>query len=226
MKPDFSITRSNAIGGIRQNGAVLFVALIFLVILTLIALTASSTSILQERMAGGMRNRQLGLMGSESDLRGGEAYLWNLSYQLQNAGTGNPLPPCVTGTTNCVYQPRNGLLNSKVQTFRTSTAWLDPSSDGARAYTGAVSGLTGTLQGASLASQPRFLIEDLGADTVPSAGRTGGSVDAMLNGLNGVNHLYRLTARSQGGSDSVIRVTESVFSALDFRNSGFGATSP
>ena len=40
----------------RQQGAVLFVALVFLVLITLLGLTAASTSILQERMTGGMRN--------------------------------------------------------------------------------------------------------------------------------------------------------------------------
>lgn len=44
-----------------QRGAVLFVALVFLILLTLLALTATSTSILQEKMTGGMRNRQLSL---------------------------------------------------------------------------------------------------------------------------------------------------------------------
>jgi Tfp pilus assembly protein PilX len=62
-----------------QQGAVLFVALVFLVLITLLGLTASSTSILQERMTGGLRNGQLGLMGAETAARGAEAWLWNLS---------------------------------------------------------------------------------------------------------------------------------------------------
>jgi len=54
----------------RQRGAVLFVALIFLILLTLLGLAASGNSILQERMTGGVRNRQLALMGAESGARG------------------------------------------------------------------------------------------------------------------------------------------------------------
>ncbi|MBS0487131.1 MAG: pilus assembly protein PilX, partial [Proteobacteria bacterium] len=54
----------------RQQGAVLFVALVFLILITLLGLTASGTSILQERMAGGLRNGQMGLMGAETALRG------------------------------------------------------------------------------------------------------------------------------------------------------------
>ena len=40
--------------GRHQHGAVLFVALVFLILITLLALTATGTSILQEKMTGGM----------------------------------------------------------------------------------------------------------------------------------------------------------------------------
>ena len=53
----------------RQRGAVLFVALVFLVLLTLLAVAGMGTSILQERMTGGMRNSQLAQMGAETGLR-------------------------------------------------------------------------------------------------------------------------------------------------------------
>ena len=98
------ISSSGRIGRETQGGAVLFVALVFLILLTLIGLTATGTSILQEKMTGGMRNRQLGLMGAESAMRGGEAYLWTLSF---NSASGQPLPPCIDGNTNgCVHRPR------------------------------------------------------------------------------------------------------------------------
>ncbi len=122
----------NSSGRRQQRGAVLFVSLIFLILLTLLALTAASTSILQERMTGGMRNRQLSLIGAENGVRGGEAFLWGLSF----VGA-QPLPPCIddTGSADCVYRPMpNGTLRASVQAFRTSKTWLVPGSDGARAY--------------------------------------------------------------------------------------------
>ena len=194
-----------------QHGAVLFVALVFLILLTLLGIAASSTSILQEKMTGSLRNRQLGLMGAESALRGGEAYLWNLAY---NATTGRPMPPCVSGDTDCVYKIQGGLVSTLPQTFRTSKTWLPATGDGARAYTGAVSGLTGANQTASIASQPRFMIEDMGPDVPPGAGRRGGSLQQERNGCDaGSREFFRLTARSQGGNDTVLRAAESVFSA-------------
>lgn len=194
----------------RPRGAVLFVALVFLVLLTLLALTASSTSILQEKMMGGMRNQQLGLMGAESALRGGESYLWNLAYKATGA---LPMPPCLgSSDANCVYQVRSGLLDSKVQKFRTSRTWLG-TSDGARAYDAPLTGLEGDAETASLASQPRYLIEDLGPDVPPGMGRRGGSIQQERAGAAGSKNWYRITARSQGGSDAVLRTVESVFSA-------------
>jgi type IV pilus assembly protein PilX len=61
-----------------QQGAVMVVALIFLMLLTLLAISASSRSLLQERMAGGLRNAQLAEIGAEAALRGAEWRLWSL----------------------------------------------------------------------------------------------------------------------------------------------------
>ena len=41
-----------------QRGAALLVSIVFLLLLTMLALSASSRSLLQERMAGGLRNAQ------------------------------------------------------------------------------------------------------------------------------------------------------------------------
>lgn len=193
-----------------QQGAVLFVALVFLIILTLLGLAATSTSILQEKMTGSMRNRQLGLMGAESALRGGESYLWNLAY---NATTARPMPPCISGGgADCVYTVLRGKIDATAQAFRTSKTWLPVASDGGRAYTG-VSGLSGDVETASLASQPRYLIEDLGPDVPAGAGRRGGSIQQEKAGVPGSRDFFRITARSQGGNDTVVRAAESVFSA-------------
>lgn len=203
----------------RQSGAVLFVALVFLVLLTLLALTATGTSILQERMTGGLRNQQLGFMGVESGLRGGESFLWNISFD----GT-NPLPPCAQGETGtCAYgrEIGTGLPQSKAQDFRTQVAWLDAqlSSAGVREHSGVLTALTGTAKTASLVSKPRYMIEELGDDVPPSIGGQSGAIDPLGGGAN-TNKLYRVTSRSQGGSAAVVRVAESVFSASAFRNIG------
>jgi len=207
----------------HQAGAVLFLAMIFLVLLTILALTATSSSIMQERMTGGMRNRQLGLMGVETALRGGEETLWTLNFN----NFANPLPPCRgAATVNCAYDVTNaGLVRPIVQTFRTSTTWLDPTSDGARSYARSLNSLTGTGITANLAAQPRFLVEYLGPDLPPSSGGTGGAIHRIGGGVS-TRHYYRITARSQGGNGNVIRVAESVYSSLDLTTAGFNPGAP
>lgn len=50
----------------RARGAVLFVALIFLILLTLLGITAAQVTVLQERMSGSFRVQQLAFERAES----------------------------------------------------------------------------------------------------------------------------------------------------------------
>jgi type IV pilus assembly protein PilX len=56
----------------NQSGAALVVGLIFLVILTLLGITAMQTGILEERMAGNSRDRNIAFQAAEAALRDGE----------------------------------------------------------------------------------------------------------------------------------------------------------
>lgn len=57
----------------RQQGAALVIGLIILVVLTLIGVQAMRTNIVQERMAGNMRERNVAFQAAEAALRVGEA---------------------------------------------------------------------------------------------------------------------------------------------------------
>ncbi|MCK9539908.1 pilus assembly PilX family protein [Dokdonella sp.] len=199
----------------RQRGAVLFVALIFLILITLLALTATGTSILQEKMTGGMRNSQLAMLGSQSGLRGEESRLWNVTF---NVAQGQPFPPCVSNVTgSCLYRPlASGALLAAVQNFRTSRGWV-PALAGMEPYAHTLTGLTGDSATASLAAQPITLVEDMGPDLPPGIGQQSGAIDPETQTAN---NFYRITARSQGGSAAVQRVTESVFSSANLTNTG------
>jgi type IV pilus assembly protein PilX len=221
-----TIRISNQTFGHPQRGAVLFVALVFLILMTLLALTATGTSILQEKMTGGMRNRQLGLMGAESALRGGEAF-----FTTANFSGSNPLPQCSLGPTAgsaCAYPPRanaSGVtaLDTAVQNFRTAGSWIT-APGGTPTYVHGLTGLTGDSQTASLHSEPMLLLEDLGADVPAGFGRQAGIIDPEQQKSA---WLYRITARSQGGSGAVIRVVESVYSpGLNLGNAGANTATP
>lgn len=58
-----------------QQGAALVIALIFLLILTIIGVTSMQSTTLEEKMAGNVRDRELGFQAAEAALRDGEEFL-------------------------------------------------------------------------------------------------------------------------------------------------------
>lgn len=58
-----------------ERGAALVVGLVFLLVMTLIGVTAMQSTTLQERMAGNTRDRHLAFQASEAALRAGEQWL-------------------------------------------------------------------------------------------------------------------------------------------------------
>ncbi|MEP6898168.1 MAG: pilus assembly protein [Rhodanobacter sp.] len=192
-----------------QRGAVLVVALIFLLLLTILALSASSRSLLQERMAGGLHTAQQAEMSAQTALRGAEWKLWtstsNVSAHL-NCGTGI-FTDCYT------YDPANLIAN--VTNFRTLPGWVTA---GATAYKGYGGGTdyTATTYG-KLANNPVYMIEDLGIELPP--GVSGSLHESGATGTGGTGytsttrHIYRITARATGANANTVRVLESTFAA-------------
>jgi type IV pilus assembly protein PilX len=200
----------------RQRGAILFVAMVFLILITLLALTASNTSVLQERMTGGIRNNQLALMGAESALRNVEWTIWDRSNGASGA---NKLDCSVSGgaTGDACYMVR--APNATVTAFRNARNWLPTSSDGANAYnTYTMTGLSNAQTTSTLANQPRYLIEDLGIvlpPNSPSSGEGGGRMPVGTAGAaNQTLYSFRINARSAGGNQGSVRAVESYFVAL------------
>lgn len=63
----------------QQRGAVLVVSLLLLLVMTVLALGASQTTRLQERMSANMRDRDLAFESSEAGLRNGERIIDSLT---------------------------------------------------------------------------------------------------------------------------------------------------
>jgi len=68
----------------RQTGVALITGLIFLVMLTLIAITAMQSTTLEERMAGNARSRDLAFQGAEAAVRAAEVVLSGASLPAFN----------------------------------------------------------------------------------------------------------------------------------------------
>ncbi len=196
-----------------QRGAVLVVALIFLLLLTILAISASGRSLLQERMAGGLRNAQQADMSAQTALRGAEWKLWtstsNVTAHL-NCGSGI--------FTDCyIYDPANPIAN--VVNFRTQQGWVTA---GSTVYKGYANGLDYTTfattgQSGNLANNPRYIIEDLGVELPPgvsgSLHESGATGSTGTGSASTARHIYRITARATGANENTVRVLESTFAA-------------
>jgi type IV pilus assembly protein PilX len=201
--------------GRKQRGVVLVVALIFLLLLTMLAISASGRSLLQERMAGGLRNAQMAEMAAETALRGAEWKLWKAGGQ---GGVG-----CGTVMTECYLFDAASPVSDVVQ-FRTNSGWVTAGSSeykgesGSYDYTslGASSLSSDQKLIAALAKNPRYLIEDLGPELPPGAGgqHESGVTSSLNDGAgNPGTHIYRITARGVGGNENAVRVIETTFGA-------------
>lgn len=65
----------------RQRGAVLIISLIFLLVLTLIGVSAMQGTTMQERMSANMQDRNVAFQASEAALRAGEDWLQQNEYK-------------------------------------------------------------------------------------------------------------------------------------------------
>lgn len=192
----------------RQLGVSLIVGLIFLVALTLLGVIAMKNTILQERMAGGMRDRSLAFQAAEAALR--DAKLDILSLQTNGA-------PCTPGgahaTGNCRpfgFRPWYEAKETGFDTACTNGQCWDNPADGfgygagaqsawlAFPLTGAPSVTYGFFTGAAnilgVFAQPRYLIEIFNRDNQGNP-----------------RFYYRITARAVGANPNTVVTLQEVF---------------
>ncbi len=72
----------------RQQGAVLIVSLIMLLVVTLIAVSSMQGTVMEEKMAGNSRDRNLAFQTAESSLREAEGYVEGISSLGAFTGSG------------------------------------------------------------------------------------------------------------------------------------------
>lgn len=186
-----------------QRGVVLVLALIFLLLMTILAVSASGTSLIQLRLVGGLRSSQIADFGAESALRGAEWHLWT-------ASNGTPMT-CTSSGPDC-YMYDATTPNTTVETFRNADGWID---------TGSTTYAAGTLTTASadktfqLTKDPVYMIEDLGVELPSGFGsqHESGQTAPGTGNTSTDSHIYRVTARSTGANDNTIRVLETTFAA-------------
>jgi type IV pilus assembly protein PilX len=89
---------------IRQRGITLVIALIFLLVLTLLGVTAMQSTVVEERIAGNTRDKDVAFQSAEAGLRAGETLLTGVGGLAPNVCTA---PGMVFGAA-----PNAGLINN------------------------------------------------------------------------------------------------------------------
>ena len=170
----------------REKGLVLMIALIFLIVITLLGITAMRTNILEERLAGNSRDWALAFQAAEAALRDAEKDIQSGTRFVGETGftascTNGLCTPQIDGTA--IWQDLEGSANS---------GWMTGASAGPSiAYGTYTSPTPATI--ANVARQPRYIIEvvtEKGSSLVQKGGY----------GNQGNRYAYRVTARGFGTS--------------------------
>jgi type IV pilus assembly protein PilX len=175
----------------KQQGVVLIVGLIMLLLLTVIGLASIRGSDLQERMAGNMRDRNLGFQAAEAGLRLGEKVLSLISISAK-----------FDGTTVGYYPDLNLVSVAAPPLPPRPTQWTK-----AQWLANSILVPAATLDG--LSEQPRYTTEKL---IVPQyAVNKGGAVDFESLGRLADVEFYRVTSRGVGGTADTEVLLQSTF---------------
>ena len=131
----------------HQQGAVLAISLIILLLMTIIGVSAMQSTTLQEKMAGNLRDSNLAFQAAESALRDAENYLF----------TAASLPSFSSSCTNsfCIPAAPSDTPQWKKKNASNVTYWNDDTKT--RRY-GTDTGATSLP---SVSKQPRTLLEEL-----------------------------------------------------------------
>ncbi|CAM0998292.1 Pilus assembly protein [Rhodanobacter sp. Root179] len=178
LDPSGSISRSRRQRSARlhphaaQGGVALVVAMILLLVITLVGLAAVRGTIMQQKMAGNMYDRQLAFQNAEAAMRAAAASIPDNPGDIaRNCQT--PAVICLTNPFEDKNLPANGI--------KTLSKTL---------YTA----------GALAVGQPQYVIENMGNFQDPSAStgfnQSANSHNYGVNGGTITNIYYRVTVRS------------------------------
>ena len=165
----------------NQNGAVLFVGLMLLLVMSLIAITSMQSTNLEERMAGNTRDSMVAFQAAEAGLQAGEALVDSGTVTLDmfdNDGS-------------------DGLYDNTYDMIWDAVNW---SAGDSRSYTG--------FNPANVGTPPRFVVQHIAetqvAPKVQLENYGEGEASKTVQ-------LFRITSRGTGGSDNTAVVLQSVY---------------
>jgi type IV pilus assembly protein PilX len=177
----------------QQRGIVLFVALILLLILSLLGVTAARMQTTEERMARNEDNRQIGAQAAEAALRAAEAGLTNGIYSAEQ----------FSGNTAGFYE-LNPATGSVLQQAPPSV-WATPGAT--ITYPDPANPMPPLTALPAAAQSPQYIIENLPAVAMP-----GDSINQVqyATPVSPVT-VYRVTANATGADSSSTTILQSIF---------------
>ncbi len=194
--------KMNLLSAHKQQGFVFVTGLVFLVVISLLGVTAMKTATLEERMAGNLRDRNLALQAAEMGLRYAEQHIRD-----NDPGTNVPNP--IDGVTDFDEACTNGLCYygagdpapGEPGAANTAFAWTtNCTPDCPIVYTAGITFITNGFPyiapalPAGVLAPPTYLIE--GIQKIPA-------------GSSSARHYYRITVRAQGAQlGTVVRLQE------------------
>ncbi len=166
-----------------QNGIALVTSLLVLVLVTLLALSAVSTSVFEERMAGNTRDRSLAFESAEYALREAQDFL---------AGSVLPSFSSTGGASGAYYRD----LNTSPSGQKEEVYWRDTHDWNAHAITATKT--NGVLSGQA---QPKYVIEEYPAISCVGFSKKWPPPPPR--------NVYRVTARAQGQTTEAVVILQS-----------------
>ena len=190
----------------HEHGAALITGLIFLVVLSMIGVTAARMSTLEERMSGNLRDRSIAMQAAEITLRDAERDILHLgaSARIRKfaiSGITGFVADCDDDNT-VDTQDDTDAADDDGLCYSGPTAWATvawTSANWTTNMTGRPSVEYGTFTDAppiaGLSDQPRYIIEGI-RKTPPGGGEA---------------FYYRITVRAEGMRDSTVVWLQEVF---------------
>jgi type IV pilus assembly protein PilX len=189
-----------------ERGFVLLTAVIFLLVLTILSLSSMSTTILEEKMTGSYRDRQLAFEAAEAALRDGERDVFG---SLRISGASSFVAGCGDNASStpseldanaglCAVETDGTPIWVDLETDSTKkTAWVGGADEAHSVKYGRMTGATALPD---VANQPRYIVEMM---RLPSQQR-------KLNAPQTYKFAYRITAVGFGRRASTRVVLQSV----------------
>jgi type IV pilus assembly protein PilX len=177
----------------RQTGAALITGLIFLVVLSMIGITAANMSTIEERMSGNMRDRSLAMQAAELALRDAERDIMGSVTAVARSISGITGFVADCGASTAGTTADDGLCYNGSAGYGTPI-WTAANMTAAPSV--AYGRFTNATNIAGLSAQPRYLIEGI-RKTPPGGGQA---------------FYYRITVRAQGANANTVVWLQEVLS--------------